>query len=973
MKQFKRIIATVMAVSLCAGLAVTASATNTYDNQQLRTPADDNTNTPQTKYVDTNTYDKYKITIKGGDIDAEPGVTQNGGAGKHEYRAYQIFTGDVNKNATKGNKNELSITGWGKDVNGAALLEALQADDRFLWDDDNDATTPQVNAFKDATGFAGVASVISKWKDGASTGKEDSAKVSPLIDYFAEVVYANLDPDAQTAGSALTWDDTAKQFVSGDLDEGYYLVKDLGKAADQDDFISKNIIELLGGDATIAPKGSIPKVDKGVIDKDSAGISGDPGTSQPLPNGTTENAMPDKFQEGDAVEANIGDTVYYTIKGTVSNMIQDYTTYEFAFNDKMSKGLSFGTTASAEARSALNTSNQDAQAAIDAAQARVDAADAAYAALHTQFGGTDEAGVTAADATAVSNAQSAVDDAQAAVTAAELAVANAGNDVDKAAAQAVLDTKVNELNAAKADLKAAQDAQKEHKEAYTAAKAEQTKAGQELTKAQNVKTTRESEIDAAKAANTINDAEAALLKADKPDLSDQTATDKYNEALNKVLKSGIDALKTAGNIKVYLYNDNNTAADLTDDTKLAEINPSDYAVTVEPGKGINGGDLLKIYFEDLKTITDTSGNSLTVKAGDYLVAVYSAVVNEDAIVGNPGNVNEVDLEYSRDPDSGEKGTSKSKPNDAVVFTFELDINKIDKNSKERLTDAGFFLFKTINVTDPANAGNFVEKYQYAKLTDKGDGTYVFNGWTDPVNKPAGTTLTDAEYEAIKTAGGVEMLTENNGHFEVKGLQSGAYKVMESTVPNGYNPEDRGQTFDMNLQAEFAELTSEEFVDCINDYNPDYVSKTTYTAEEQAAGVDKMYVDAYGDPTNDKYLRVKNDAYTPGGTAEKWVATRTDNGDGTFTNDTFTNTDTDALKETMTLKTYKVSKLTLNGEGEGAGLANTENGTGMIDVLNSLDVVLPETGGIGTTIFYIVGGILVVGAAVVMITRKRVEG
>ncbi len=35
-------------------------------------------------------------------------------------------------------------------------------------------------------------------------------------------------------------------------------------------------------------------------------------------------------------------------------------------------------------------------------------------------------------------------------------------------------------------------------------------------------------------------------------------------------------------------------------------------------------------------------------------------------------------------------------------------------------------------------------------------------------------------------------------------------------------------------------------------------------------------------------------------------------------------------------------------------------------------VLPDTGGIGTTIFYIVGGLLVVGAIVVMISRKRMS-
>lgn len=43
-----------------------------------------------------------------------------------------------------------------------------------------------------------------------------------------------------------------------------------------------------------------------------------------------------------------------------------------------------------------------------------------------------------------------------------------------------------------------------------------------------------------------------------------------------------------------------------------------------------------------------------------------------------------------------------------------------------------------------------------------------------------------------------------------------------------------------------------------------------------------------------------------------------------------------------------------------------------NVTNQKGATLPETGGIGTTIFYVLGGILVVGAAVLLITRKRMS-
>jgi LPXTG-motif cell wall-anchored protein len=34
--------------------------------------------------------------------------------------------------------------------------------------------------------------------------------------------------------------------------------------------------------------------------------------------------------------------------------------------------------------------------------------------------------------------------------------------------------------------------------------------------------------------------------------------------------------------------------------------------------------------------------------------------------------------------------------------------------------------------------------------------------------------------------------------------------------------------------------------------------------------------------------------------------------------------------------------------------------------------MPETGGIGTTIFLVVGGILAVGAAILLVTKKRMN-
>ena len=60
-------------------------------------------------------------------------------------------------------------------------------------------------------------------------------------------------------------------------------------------------------------------------------------------------------------------------------------------------------------------------------------------------------------------------------------------------------------------------------------------------------------------------------------------------------------------------------------------------------------------------------------------------------------------------------------------------------------------------------------------------------------------------------------------------------------------------------------------------------------------------------------------------------------------------------------------VTINGSDQSVGsLSVTEK------VANSTGGTLPSTGGIGTTIFYVVGGLLVVGAAVVLISKKRMN-
>lgn len=70
------------------------------------------------------------------------------------------------------------------------------------------------------------------------------------------------------------------------------------------------------------------------------------------------------------------------------------------------------------------------------------------------------------------------------------------------------------------------------------------------------------------------------------------------------------------------------------------------------------------------------------------------------------------------------------------------------------------------------------------------------------------------------------------------------------------------------------------------------------------------------------------------------------------------------------------KLSVKEDKEGAA-ATTSNGvldTGVVstDIVNNSGAQLPETGGMGTTLFYVLGGILVLVAIILLVTRKRMS-
>ena len=83
-----------------------------------------------------------------------------------------------------------------------------------------------------------------------------------------------------------------------------------------------------------------------------------------------------------------------------------------------------------------------------------------------------------------------------------------------------------------------------------------------------------------------------------------------------------------------------------------------------------------------------------------------------------------------------------------------------------------------------------------------------------------------------------------------------------------------------------------------------------------------------------------------------------------------------LEETKAPAGYNVLAERVEVKIDHANLtATVEGGTyvsGGVQVINQTGAELPSTGGIGTTIFYVVGGLLVVAAGVLLVTRRRMS-
>lgn len=206
------------------------------------------------------------------------------------------------------------------------------------------------------------------------------------------------------------------------------------------------------------------------------------------------------------------------------------------------------------------------------------------------------------------------------------------------------------------------------------------------------------------------------------------------------------------------------------------------------------------------------------KPEHYLYIKYQAVLNENAVIGAPGNPNEALLTYTNDPstvtDEGKYPTNDTPKDEAKVYTFGLDITKYELGDMSvKLEGAEFSLTK---------GGQYV----YFKALGNGEYTAVIADGAYTITKDVaasgageeGETTTEPEpaesgtetYTATATINGgtvtitgltKTILTDASGKLIINGLGEGTFKLTEVKAPAGYYIIDG--TFEITITPDYA--------------------------------------------------------------------------------------------------------------------------------------------------------------------------
>ena len=327
-------------------------------------------------------------------------------------------------------------------------------------------------------------------------------------------------------------------------------------------------------------------------------------------------------------------------------------------------------------------------------------------------------------------------------------------------------------------------------------------------------------------------------------------------------------------------------------------------------------------------VTET-GNGYTLEFTEpYLKSNTAAVkvtIEYDALVSTtaPKHVNteknEVSTEFSHTPTSENDYSFKKDTTEHYTFTIDADILGGDEKGSGKKTKELVKIGQNADGT-PISSERIVSEISGVTVDEAPLAGAKFKLYTDPD--------CTVEYQPKKADGTPDspltIESQTDGRITgIIGLDAGTYYIQETQAPTGYVKDTR--KVKIEIKAETSLKTVTEYTtdgttwisqSAYNDL-PDKTGYKAYTFETETLDSYKVFVD--GEDTA---------SYT------------------------FINKGTDAVIEWETETK--------------PGLENPFGFT------NKKGFELPSTGGIGTTIFYIVGVILVLGAGVVLVTRRRVN-
>jgi len=257
---------------------------------------------------------------------------------------------------------------------------------------------------------------------------------------------------------------------------------------------------------------------------------------------------------------------------------------------------------------------------------------------------------------------------------------------------------------------------------------------------------------------------------------------------------------------------------------------NDSNVTVEVTSDDNGLDISVSIFDvknyDVEADADNGIKENKIAAGAKITVDYEAELDVDAVIGRPGNYNDVYLKYSNNPKDFGDGNNDGKPDKpgetpkdgVVVFTYEFDVHKFDGKGDhtEVLPGAKFYLQNS--------------EGEYLKITES-EGTVTKHEWISAT--PNASTGVVEGATTFESAAG--------GDITISGLDDGEYTLVEYQAPQGYN--------------KVAPITFKIDATTVNDQAQDKIGPASVaerTGEEQLTAIKLSHEVAAGDTDDEAW-------------------------------------------------------------------------------------------------------------------------